>query len=499
MDPALDDPDHDDPDQDFATVVDPGPLEPEEESQLPASKRFVFSRSLPSAQTKPTIELDIGDKFMLAKAKSEVPTVLAQIAADWGMTVPQLSVTAHSQMLHNWSASILTELRGIVNSSIALEKDRVSERDMHQWMTVLMILLSLSRHFAHIASSIMQTEMVLAVYGVSPEALFNHGQPIYPLVRFCCSPAIYQRVLGALKCTTSGTKHADRWEPPMQFEKRVSRLLDVARDTFRVGFVERDTILSCDDDLVRLSSKTVENYGFAQKNNPVKGYVSIQGVQQDGAVSAVTGIVVSLHIPGQGESSVSSLKIMQRSLAHCNSDELIHLEALYAFDRGYMSAALQEQIIKTGGDFIGTVKRGAGMPFTFGDGTKSRKEWQEPVQESGTMMDYYAMSQGPNSKSVYWLGWRGGMGDVGLGCTTLVPLASKLSYIRPVSALLKVALATPVSSAAPATPATPAPPAAPAAPATPAPPTTPAPPATLAAPAAPTTRAVPGTKAHRRR
>ncbi|KAJ3060454.1 hypothetical protein HDU98_003567, partial [Podochytrium sp. JEL0797] len=137
MDPALDDMDHDDPDQDFATAVDPGLLQPEEESQLPASKRFIFSRTLPPMQTKPTIEFDIGDKFMLDKAKSEVPAVLARIAASWGTTASQLNSIPRSQMLHSWSASILNELHTMMNNCIALKEDRISESDLNLWMTEL--------------------------------------------------------------------------------------------------------------------------------------------------------------------------------------------------------------------------------------------------------------------------------------------------------------------------------------------------------------------------
>ncbi|KAJ3075726.1 hypothetical protein HDU98_007118 [Podochytrium sp. JEL0797] len=44
MNPTVDDVDHDNPDQDFATAVDPGPVEPEEEPQLSAATIRILSQ-----------------------------------------------------------------------------------------------------------------------------------------------------------------------------------------------------------------------------------------------------------------------------------------------------------------------------------------------------------------------------------------------------------------------------------------------------------------------
>ena len=74
------------------------------------------------------------------------------------------------------------------------------------------------------------------------------------------------------------------------------------------------TILSTDDDQLRLTSTLVEELGFPRVNNPKKCF----GPVATGVVSLVTGTVLAFRLSGRSESSLDTFKILTLHLTGMN-------------------------------------------------------------------------------------------------------------------------------------------------------------------------------------
>ena len=128
----------------------------------------------------------------------------------------------------------------------------------------------------------------------------------------------------------------------------------------KFGFVKKVSILSLDDDLVRLRSLTVESsIGSSRVRNPKKGY----GPQQHGLVSLLTGLYLGGHIPNINEGTVQSVKCLFLALAKATGE--INLEEqmlgkipnIVALDRGYLYEDVLKVLTSYGSVLIGTLKR----------------------------------------------------------------------------------------------------------------------------------------------
>lgn len=141
-------------------------------------------------------------------------------------------------------------------------------------------------------------------------------------------------------------------------------------------------------------------------------------------MSLVTGLFLGGHIASKGESVVDVVKILQRSLCGATTDSQIRLPGvMFALDRGYQSKEVNRQIIECGATIIGTHKKNASFPFTFG---KPPSKSQQLVNEIGPKYARWAVSKSRlragttvTAPSMYALAYRSGLGNVVL-CNTSV-------------------------------------------------------------------------------
>ncbi|EGZ07973.1 hypothetical protein PHYSODRAFT_526062, partial [Phytophthora sojae] len=96
------------------------------------------------------------------------------------------------------------------------------------------------------------------------------------------------------------------------------------------------------------------------------------GPVQHGIVSLTTGLFLGGHVASRGESTLDIVKFLQRSLSGASTESRIQLPGIiHALDRGYQSAAVNEQIHSVGGKVVGTHKRTGRFPFTYDMGCRS--------------------------------------------------------------------------------------------------------------------------------
>lgn len=88
---------------------------------------------------------------------------------------------------------------------------------------------------------------------------------------------------------------------------------------------------------------------------------------QHGIVSLATGLFLGGHVASRGDTVVDVVKILQRSFCGASTDRHIRLPGvIFALDRGYQSKEVNQQILDCGAQIIGTHKRNASFPFTYG-------------------------------------------------------------------------------------------------------------------------------------
>lgn len=197
------------------------------------------------------------------------------------------------------------------------------------------------------------------------------------------------------------------WARPFS-EDAAIRAAESSFSTFfsKLLFTER-TILSTDDDQLRLTSTLVEDLGFPRVNNPKKCF----GPVATGVVSATTGVVLSLRLSGRGESALQTLKILCLHLSCKPLIEQIRIGNTFALDRGYLSKAMIDFIASIGAKLIGTHKRVMSYPFHFGD-IEKLKPGQSYVHEVGAKSIYAAKRTTTVGSSMLAIAYRGGSGSV---------------------------------------------------------------------------------------
>ena len=236
-------------------------------------------------------------------------------------------------------------------------------------------------------------------YNTSPENYFSDDTPgryRKPPVGIHVTRAVYYDILRRLsvryKSTTPSMDLSDTWTPPLSPNIQLQRIQDSIRlFCSKFGFVKKVSILSLDDDLVRLRSHNVEStIGSARVRNPKKGF----GPQQHGLVSLLTGLYLGGHIPNIGEETVESEKCLFVALGKATGE--INLEEqmqgkipnIVALDRGYLYEDVLKVLTSYGCVLIGTLKRCFLSPFVYGQ-TRNFAH-QTVVSEKGPRVSYYA-------------------------------------------------------------------------------------------------------------
>ena len=134
-------------------------------------------------------------------------------------------------------------------------------------------------------------ELALSFYTCTPGRFFDKkNEDMYPQSRLI--PLSKRRYIGILSALGSkpGKTNGDSsvcWSAPLGHSREISRALQTSRTICSsIAYVDRISILSMDDDLLRLRSSQVDAFGLAATNNPKKGL----GVTHHGVVSLCTNL-----------------------------------------------------------------------------------------------------------------------------------------------------------------------------------------------------------------
>ncbi|OWZ17712.1 hypothetical protein PHMEG_0008312 [Phytophthora megakarya] len=315
-------------------------------------------------------------------------------------SVPETRPIGVVEVLNIWlDDSILSAIRNFVNSSLP-SSDIVSTADILRFIEV---------------------ELWLSFYSTTPTAFFDReNSELYPPAWTSMPRSQYMAILTAMgKSSGISEDTENQWEAPLSYDRELTHIAElIRRQCAGIGFVERETIASLDDDMLRLRSTLVDDIGLAHVRNPKKGY----GPVQHGIVSLTTGIFLGGHIAARGESTIDIVKILQRSLCGASTESQIQLPGIvHALDRGYQSDVINQHVHSIGGKVVGTHKRTTKFPFTYG---KPANRAQKAIELTGEKAAYWASKKLSNVNRAspiaraYALGYRSGLGSVTLCYTT---------------------------------------------------------------------------------
>ena len=185
-----------------------------------------------------------------------------------------------------------------------------------------------------------------------------------------------------------------------------------------LAFVPGCSILSIDDDQFRLRSTLIEEMGFPRLNNPK----NIFGPMSTGVVSLDMGVVLACRLSGRGESALETLQVVLQRVVGVDLPTKIRLSgSTVAIDRGYMGPEVIKFLVEDAdANIIGTHKRIASFPFTFGDVSARRN--QVHVVDKGAKSLYCATKK-IGQKELTAFAYRGGRGNVATVITNLSRVA----------------------------------------------------------------------------
>ena len=266
-------------------------------------------------------------------------------------------------------------------------------------------------------------ELALSYYTCTPGRYFDvDHQSMFPPVRHATiTKNRYQQMLGALGALPNQTSGCCTvsWLAPLNHSRDIAGGMQLARSVCSaIAYVEKVSILSLDDDLLRLRSSLIDAFGLAATNNPKKG----MGVTQHGIVSMCTNLFCCGHVGSRGESIIEVVQILLLSLTGKSTISNAKIYNLLAFDRGYGGTAgeVMSAAIEMGCDLNGTAKKINSFPYTFG---KAPAKGQVAIQEDGARCIHWKQKRDKvlqtAGKTHYAMAFRTGLGRVVLGHTTL--------------------------------------------------------------------------------
>ena len=180
----------------------------------------------------------------------------------------------------------------------------------------------------------------------------------------------------------------------MQIESEVSSI------NRRLCYVPGSTILSLDDDLLRLSSRDVLALtALAQTNNPKKGL----GVVNNALCSALTSLFLVAHHSRPGETLTDVWSHIVQLLQGVPTIGAVKEmpDAIFASDRGYNGTRIMQLINeRLGATSLGTHKRTLDYPFVFGHGRISKRHKGRRVSEKGCRSSYSAIKKSKKGRDV---------------------------------------------------------------------------------------------------
>ena len=165
---------------------------------------------------------------------------------------------------------------------------------------------------------------------------------------------------------------------------------EVAAINRELLYVPNATILSLDDDHLRMTSRAVTHLSFLQRhNNPKKGL----GPVGNTLGSALTSTFFACHFTWCGEKLVHIWERLVQLLQGASTTGALRpmAEAIFAADRGYNSKqTLQFDGDVLGASIIGTHKRDLTYPYVFGSGPITKRAKGMVVSEKGCRAVYIA-------------------------------------------------------------------------------------------------------------
>eukprot|EP00590_Aulacoseira_subarctica_P008761 CAMPEP_0172429160 /NCGR_PEP_ID=MMETSP1064-20121228/49375_1 /TAXON_ID=202472 /ORGANISM="Aulacoseira subarctica , Strain CCAP 1002/5" /LENGTH=278 /DNA_ID=CAMNT_0013174391 /DNA_START=234 /DNA_END=1067 /DNA_ORIENTATION=- len=235
------------------------------------------------------VAIDDVDIELLSVARAEVKVVLDRLVTKMFGQKPRVKkkITPGQILKVFFPSNILSTIRAQINQHIAgptLQSDELA--------------------------SLIQIELLLSCYGTTPTSFFSiDNRELYPAASRVMRHDRYAQVLKALSKSQMSYENVFTgcWNPPMQHERTLAKMMDMVRVLCaEIGYVKEKSILSLDDDLLRLRSKLVQSVGLSHTNNPAKGL----GVVHHGIVSIATGLYLPVggHIASRGETTEDSVK-----------------------------------------------------------------------------------------------------------------------------------------------------------------------------------------------
>jgi hypothetical protein len=346
------------------------------------------------------IGIDNVDEYLLTTARAEAEIVVKRLMTRAFGRRNRLhsSVTAADMMKVFLTPAILGHVKSFVNRHI---RDKISSAEL---------------------ATFIQVELKLSFYTCTPGRFFDpQNVELYPSRSAGMTHARYAEVLKSLGSNTSADDNnsSEGWTAPLKHDRDIAGVFQLARTVCSaISYVEKVSILSMDDDLLRLRSVLVESFGLAHINNPKKGL----GTVHHGIVSLCTGLFCCGHVGARGESVVEVVQILLLALTGCSVLSQATINNLLAFDRGYggTEGEVMHLAMNLGCDLNGTAKKIASFPFTFG---KAPGRNQVEVSEDGAQSVYWMSKVTPElasqGKTHYALAYKSGLGRVVLAQTTV--------------------------------------------------------------------------------
>ncbi|CDF34053.1 unnamed protein product [Chondrus crispus] len=165
---------------------------------------------------------------------------------------------------------------------------------------------------------------------------------------------------------------------------------EVAAVNRELLYIPGATVLSLDDDHLRMASRAVSSLSFLQQhNNPKKGL----GPVGNTLGSALTSVFFACQFTRRGEKLLHTWERLAQLLQGASITGALKpmADAIFAADRGYNTKETLNFVSKTlGASLLGTHKRDMTYPFVFGSGAITRRSKGMVVSEKGCRAVYVA-------------------------------------------------------------------------------------------------------------
>ena len=328
------------------------------------------------------VRIHIGnvDRHLLNCAYDEIEAIVSQLSH-------RLSIKQNANGNFNVIPSI--------EEMVTLWMDSVFIHQLFDYMNTNLGSYGRTQMDMHELSNFIQVEMMLSFYRISPGEYYKQSR-INAYGRGHFGGLTYNRykeLISALEHSKKDVEYNPRkWKVPYAYN---SDLKDLQRTICRIctkfGFagIHSKTILSADDDKLKLRSKKVEDEGLKRTKTKAGAF----GPVMHGVVSLTTNMFLGGIIAGDKMGAEDCMKInlyeMSGELDQSKIDFLYN--SIFVFDRGYSSLKLMKRACEYKLRIHGTVKRGGNFAFTFVEkGKKARSKTKICISESGMKSAYWS-------------------------------------------------------------------------------------------------------------